>query len=53
MEPLGNLKEIIFEGQRGFNNEEDAVNPRLKRGFDKLEGELEKMGYKLQKPEED
>lgn len=53
MEPLGNLKEIIFEGQRGFNNEDVAVEPKLKRAFENLEGELEKMGYKLEKPEED
>ncbi|KAG5358528.1 hypothetical protein CJU89_5126 [Yarrowia sp. B02] len=52
MEPLGNLKEIIFEGQRGFNHEEVAVSPKLKRGFESLESKLEEMGYKLEKPEE-
>lgn len=53
MEPLGNLKEIIFEGQRGFNNEDVAVEPRLKRAFENLESELEKMGYKLEKPDDE
>lgn len=52
MEPLGNLKEIIFEGQRGFNNEEVAVDPRLKRKWEDLEGVLQKMGYVVEKPEE-
>ncbi|KAG5367272.1 hypothetical protein CJU90_3525 [Yarrowia sp. C11] len=53
MEPLGNLKEIVFEGQRGFNNEEVAVDPKLKRSFEKLEGVLEKVGYQVEKPEEE
>lgn len=53
VDSFSNLKEIVVEGQRGFNNTDEKPSPLLARKMSALESLLEKMGYHLEQPQDE